>query len=134
MDSMNTRFKQLRLACKKTQTEMGKALGLSKSGISEIEAGRRSVTEQHLIMLSNWKEFPINIEWLKTGSGGDNNMFLKPKKNDLVTKAAQLLGEHDAVFEAFVATYSQLTPSNRKVLLEFGIDFLKNLDIPDPKD
>ncbi len=54
MESINVRFKDLRKACNKTQEDMGHILGLSRSGISEIESGRRSVTEQHLIMLKNW--------------------------------------------------------------------------------
>lgn len=66
---MNERFKKLRKALGLTQSEFGKILGLSTSGVSEIEAGRRKVTEQHLIMLSNYKEKIINIEWLRTGTG-----------------------------------------------------------------
>lgn len=66
---VNERFKKLRKALGLTQSEFGKILGLSTSGVSEIEAGRRKVTEQHLIMLSNYKEKIINIEWLRTGTG-----------------------------------------------------------------
>ena len=48
---MNSRIKELRKSLDKSQEEFGKILGLSKSGVSEIEAGRRNVTEQHIIML-----------------------------------------------------------------------------------
>lgn len=131
MDSMNARFKKLRIACDKNQEEWGSILGITKSGVSDIERGKRNVTNQHLIMLKNWKERLVNIDWLRTGEGGEENMFLKPQKNDLVSKAAALLGERDPVFEAFVKTYSQLSPSNRRVLLDFGVEFLNNLHIPD---
>lgn len=128
MEDINIRFRQLREASAKSQEEWGKILGISRSGVSEIESGRRNVTEKHILMLSNWRERFVNIDWLRTGEGGDENMFKKPQKNDLVSKAAALLGEKDPVFEVFVETYSKLTPSNKEVLLEFGKSFLKNLD------
>lgn len=78
MQTTNDRFRLLRKACGKSQEDFGKALGLSKSGVSDIENGRRNVTEQHVIMLKNWAEFPVNEEWIRTGKGGDENMFLKP--------------------------------------------------------
>lgn len=127
MESINERIKMLRNKCGKSQTEFGKALGITASGVSDIESGRRKVTEQHIIMLQNWKEFSINTEWLRTGEGGDENMFLKPQKNDLVAKAALLLGEHDPIFEALVETYSKLNPVNRKAFVDFGTDFLEIL-------
>ena len=67
MKEINMRFKLLREACKKTQGEFGKILGLSVSGVSDIERGKRNVTDQHLIMLSNWHERKVNIDWLRTG-------------------------------------------------------------------
>ena len=70
---MNERFRALRKALGLTQGEFGKILGLTTSGVSEIEAGRRNVTEQHLIMLSNYKGRPIDVNWIRTGEG---EMFL----------------------------------------------------------
>lgn len=65
MDEINVRFIELRRACDKNQTEWGKIIGVSRSGIASIETGQRKVTEKHLIMLSNWKECRINIQILK---------------------------------------------------------------------
>ena len=62
MEDINIRFKELRKACRKTQIEWGKILGISSSGVADVESGRRNVTEKHLIMLSNWHERKINIE------------------------------------------------------------------------
>lgn len=124
METMNNRFRQLRLACKKSQEEFGKILGLTKSGVSDIERGKRNVTSQHLIMLSNWHERKVNIEWLRTGEGGPDNMFLPQEDDDLVAQAKALLGENDPLFESLVITYSKLSASNRKNLIEFFKDFL----------
>ncbi len=127
MKEINMRFKLLREACKKTQGEFGKILGLSVSGVSDIERGKRNVTDQHLIMLSNWHERKVNIDWLRTGEGGSDNMFLHPEENDLVAQAASLLGEKDQLFETLIVTYSKLTPENKKVLLDFFRDFSSTL-------
>ena len=69
MDIINKRFKDLRIMCNMSQEAWGNILGITRSGVSDIERGNRSVTKQHLIMLQNWKEKPINIDWLQTGEG-----------------------------------------------------------------
>lgn len=127
METINARFKQLRKSCRKTQEEWGHILGITRTGVAEIESGRRNVTEKHLIMLSNWHERKVNIEWLRTGEGGLDNMFLQPEENDLVAQAAALLGEKDQLFETLIITYSKLTSENKKVLLDFFKDFSDTL-------
>lgn len=120
MESVNDRFKILRKKCGKTQSEMGKVLGLSVSGVSEIEKGRRNVTEQHLIMLSNWKERLVNIEWLRTGEG---EMFIQiPEEDETAALVYDLLGPdkesfYDIVLETIKA-YKKLSPNSQKVINE----------------
>ncbi len=126
-ETPNDRLHSLRIACKKSQESFGEILGLTKSGVSDIERGKRNVTEKHLIMLSNWHEYKVNIEWLRTGEGGSDNMFLHPEENDLVAQAAALLGEKDQLFETLVITYSKLVPKNKEVLLNFFKDFSNTL-------
>ena len=94
---MNTRIKELRKALKKSQEDFGKILGLSKSGISEIEAGRRNVTEQHIIMLKNCSDFNVNEKWLRTGEG---EMFLPiERETDIARLTMQLLTEESDSFK-----------------------------------
>lgn len=83
MDVINERFKELREACKKSQEEFGKILGITKSGVSGIENGTRNVTEKHLIMLSNWKEYNVNLNWLRDGTG---EMFIPLSKDERIAK------------------------------------------------
>lgn len=127
METINDRFKNLRKACHKTQDEFAEIFGMTRSGICDIEKGRNKVTEKHLLMLSNWHERKINIEWLRTGDGGSDNMFLHPEENDLIAQSAALLGEKDQLFEALVITYSKLTSDNKQVLLDFFKDFSDTL-------
>ena len=97
MQSINERFRNLRIACDKSQEEFGKILGLSRSGVSEIESGRRNVTEQHLIMLKNWAEKSVNIEWIRTGKG---EMFNPLTRNQVITDfAGDLMKEEDCNFK-----------------------------------
>lgn len=66
-ESINNRFKSLRENCGKSQEEFGKAIGISKSGVSDIETGRRNVTEKHIKLLII--EFNVNEAWLRYGEG-----------------------------------------------------------------
>lgn len=117
---MNERFKELRKALGLTQSEFGKILGLSTSGVSEIEAGRRKVTEQHLIMLSNYKEKIINIEWLRTGDG---EMFVKmDREAELMTWAGSVLGSVDDSFKKrFVKMLSELDDRDWETLEKIAL-------------
>lgn len=130
MSNINERFKELRIACEKSQEDFGKVLGLTKSGISDIERGKRNVTEQHLIMLSNWREKRVNIEWLKTGEG---DMFLElPEEDEVAAYVSELLEDDGTnplygLIKEIMHTYSQLSPKSQAVLCEFSEKLAKNL-------
>lgn len=117
---MNERFKELRKALGLTQSEFGKILGLSTSGVSDIESGRRKVTEQHLIMLSNYKKKIINIEWLRTGDG---EMFVKmDREAELMTWAGLVLGSVDDSFKKrFVKMLSELDDRDWETLEKIAL-------------
>ena len=72
---MNNRIKELRKAVNLTQDEFGKRLGISNTAISKIEKGENNVSEQNIISIC--REFNVNENWLRTGEGGDDNMFVK---------------------------------------------------------
>ena len=81
---MNERLKELRKAMNLSQEKFGELLGITKSGISDIESGRRDVTEKHIIMLKNQG---VNENWIRTGAG---NMFVEKTKDEEIAK---MLGE-----------------------------------------
>lgn len=74
--SINNRFKQVRLLLNMSQDEFGKTLGLSKSGISNIESGERGLRDTYINILCS--KFNINSQWLRTGSG---EMYLPAPEN-----------------------------------------------------
>ena len=114
MDEMNVRFKELRKTCHKTQIEFGKVLGISSSGVADIETGRRNVTEKHLIMLSNWDEYNVNIDWLRTGHG---EMFL-PTETDTLEKLRQEYRLTDQQFR-FVSNFLRLPENEKDIIFNF---------------
>ena len=114
MDAINERLIQLRKACRKNQTDFGKAIGLARSGVAAIEAGQRSVTEKHLIMLSNWEEYNVNIDWLRTGSG---EMFL-PTETDALEKIRKEYDLTDAQFR-FVSNFLRLPENEKEIIFNF---------------
>ena len=64
---MNRRIKSIRESLNLSQEEMGKAIGLTRSGISNIESGQRAVSERHVKLLHS--AFNVNEHWLRTGEG-----------------------------------------------------------------
>lgn len=76
---MNDRIKKLRKEMNLSQEKFGELLGITKSGVSDIESGRRKVTDQHVIMLAN---NGVSEEWLRTGKG---NMFVPGIKDKQIS-------------------------------------------------
>lgn len=62
---MKFRIKQLRNELGLTQEDFGKRIGLSKSGISNIENGTRNISARHIKLICS--EFGVSERWLKTG-------------------------------------------------------------------
>ena len=120
---MNERIKKVREILDLTQEEFGRRIGSARNTIANYENGNRNPSNS--VILSICREFDINEDWLRTGEG---EMFCKLETNDIVAKATRLLGEKDPMFEAFVETYSTLSPSDRKVLMDFGVNLVKSLN------
>lgn len=120
---MNERIKMIREYYKLTQDEFGKRIGSARNTIANYESGNRSPSNS--VVLSICREFNVNEEWLRDGSG---DMFRAEEENSIVARATMLLGEKDPLFEAFIDTYSKLTPRNRELLQQFMSDFSQAYD------
>lgn len=123
---INERFKELRKAFGLSQEELGNKIGLSKSGISNIESGTRNVTDKHIKLICS--EFPINEDWLRTGAG-------EMKKKTPFDTMEQLKKEFNLDDFSFnlVHEYLKLAPAQREKVREFfyrvieseeGIDYI----------
>lgn len=134
---MNKRLKELRKALGLTQGEFGKILGITTSGVSDIESGRRNVTEQHLIMLSNYKEKPIDVNWIRTGEG---EMFLPVLEEDeMALYVSELLEDEGdnplyTIIKEVMHTYSELSPKSQEVIRDAAAKLLENLKNAERED
>ena len=105
---INKRFRELRKICKKSQEEWADIMGLSRSGITEIEAGRRNVTEKHIKLLSieSIDVKYINEDWLRTGDG---DPFKKLTRSQVITDfAADLIKEDDSFKSRLIEALAKL--------------------------
>lgn len=112
----NERVKYLRTTLKINQEQLGKAIGISKSGISAIENGTRNVTEKHIKLIAN--AYNINEEWLRSGTG---EMFEQLTEQEKVMKyTAYLLKDTESSIaesiKNLIVTYQQLDDTSKEVL------------------
>ena len=127
----------MRKALGLTQGEFGKILGNTTSGVSDIESGRRNVTEQHLIMLSNYKEKPIDVNWIRTGEG---EMFLPVLEEDETALYVSELLEDEGdnplytIIREVMHTYSELSPKSQEVIRDAAAKLLENLKNAERED
>lgn len=80
LEEIKDRIKKLRRQLDMTQDDFSKKLGLARNSIASYETGRREPT--NAIVVSICREFGINEIWLRTGEGGDDNMFTKVSDDD----------------------------------------------------
>ncbi len=111
---MHKRLKELRKILKLSQSEFGKKLGVTGPGISKIESGDRSLTEQ--MLLSVCRTFDVNEIWLRIGKG---DMFLQLDREEELSKWAGSLvspNNDNEFMKKFVYVLSKLDVDDWKVL------------------
>lgn len=69
---MNNRIKEIRKALNLTQSEFGAKVGVKGNTIGNYEIGLR--TPSDAVIFSICREFNVNEEWLRTGTG---EMFIQ---------------------------------------------------------
>lgn len=125
---INKRFRELRKMCKKSQEEWADIMGLSRSGITEIEAGRRNVTEKHIRLLSieSIDGKYINEDWLRTGDG---DPFKKLTRNQVITDfAADLIKEDDSFKSRLIEALAKLGDDDWEALERLALKLSNKKD------
>ncbi len=99
------RVKKIRKEKKLTLEKFGERVGVTKQTISRIENGINSLTEQMIISIC--REFDINEEWLRNGSG---DMDAEITKEDyIVNFVSKILKTQDDSFKKrYISMLSRL--------------------------
>jgi|GEM_PF-272685 len=106
METMGDRLRKIRKKKGGTQTQFGERIGVTDTAISKLEKNERNFTDQMIISIC--REFEVNEDWLRYGTGGDENMFEKDDIADLVIQH-----KLDPVLHGVLKTYKELPESQR---------------------
>jgi len=116
---MHERLKKIRLYNKLSQEEFGKRLKLESRGhISALETGKKNITER--IINDVCREFGVNEVWLRTGEGGDDNMFTKVSEDDRFSlNLGKLSISENEFIKNGVNLLAEAEPEKLKIIEEF---------------
>lgn len=115
---MNNRIKEIRKTKKLSQEAFGEKLGITKSSVSLLESGKNNPSEQTIMLIC--KEFGVNEVWLRTGEGGNENMFTQISEDD---RYSLNLGKLSVTENEFIKNgvnfLAETDPEKLKILEEF---------------
>lgn len=102
----------LRNHLKMSQEEFGKKIGLTRFTISNLESGKRNITER--VIADICREYRVNESWLRTGEG---EMF----REDDASILSELIRKYDLddLDRRIVESYLELPPAHRAVFKRF---------------
>lgn len=114
---MKDRIKKIRKRLKITQEEFGKRIGLARNSIASYETGRREPTNS--VIVSICREFNVNELWLRTGEGGDENIFTKVSREDRFSiNLGKLSLTQNEYVENAVNYLAETDPEKLKIVVE----------------
>lgn len=107
--TIGERVKYLRKTLDLTMEKFGERLGVGKTAISKIEHGQCNVSDQ--MSLSICREYGVNEEWLRSGSG---EMFVPRSRNEkLIGFVDDVMSDEDDSFRKnFVDALADLEPED----------------------
>lgn len=115
---MKDRIKTLRKSLKLTQEEFGEKIGVARNSVASYEIGRRMPT--NAVINSICREFGVNEVWLRTGEGGDENMFMQITEDDRFSLSLGKLSVTDNEFaKNMLNAIAEASPEKLKYIEEF---------------
>ena len=99
---LNERLKKLRKILDMTQQEFADKVGTPRDNIGGYETGRRKPSDAviSLICKTDFSRGRVNEKWLRTGEGGDDNMFIEAPRDEQISKfVGELLKEEEDSFK-----------------------------------
>ena len=103
---MKERMKKLRKTLDLTQQEFADRIGIKRNSYANYETGRNTPIDA--IVVSICREFNVNEEWLRNGTG---EMFLQSNRNaDIARLTKELLSEESDSFKnRFISMLANLS-------------------------
>lgn len=124
---MNERIKQLRKGLNMTQQEFADKISVKRGAIANYEIGRNTPSDSVISLIC--REFNVNEEWLRTGTG---EMFNPSPTSALDALAAEF--HLDKASYVAIEKFLELSPEMREGLITYCkkvADALAEDDIPD---
>ena len=122
---MNERIKELRKRCNLTLKEFSERIGMSLTGLSEIERGANAVQERHIrLILAAFPE--VSEQWLRAGTGE----MMRPKSPAI----ASILNQYSFpdIIGKMLEAYEQLPDEQQQTILDYARDVVARIAaIPD---
>lgn len=121
---MNERIKKIRKENNLTQEKFAERLGLKRQTIATYETGRSEPMDN--IIFSICREFNINEDWLRTGTG---DMHKEPteKTADIVSELIEGDTPFNDIIKEIMNTYIHLDSKSKEALQVFSKELLNNL-------
>lgn len=119
--TINERVKTLRKELQLNQTDFGNRIAIAQGYLTNIENGRRDVTEKTIKLIC--LQFNVNEKWLRTGEG---EMFIENDNtilNDL-SKQYNLSNADEALFRAFL----KCSPEERAALKQLAFRLMDEVN------
>lgn len=101
-----------------TMEQFGKRIGIQKSAISKIEKDKVNLSDQ--TVRSICREFGVNEVWLRTGEGGDKNMFTKVSDDDRFSlNLGKLSKSENEIARNMLNAIAEADPEKLKIIENF---------------
>lgn len=114
---MGARLTRVRECFKMNQRDFAKRMGISQPGLAMFEKGDRELKDIHIMRIRD--EFGVNEIWLRTGEGGDENMFNKISRADRFSiNLGKLSITENEYVENAVNYIAETDPEKLKVVVE----------------
>ena len=120
---MNERLKKLRKKLDMTQQEFADKIGIARGNIASYEVRKAAVSNAVISLICT--KFGVNEEWFRTGTGGDDNMFLPEPEDELEAFARKY--NVTGLERIFLEKYLGLKQSERDAVIRFMADLAEEV-------
>ena len=117
----NDRVKEVRVAKGLTMERFGEKLGVTKVSISRIESGQHTVSNQ--IRRAICREFDVNEEWLRDGTG---DMFKQGYSEQLTALAAKYQLPQSSV--VMIDKFCHLSPDDQQRVYDYFVSVVESMN------